>query len=83
MCNKQRYLKRDCLQNGQGGGTLSPPLFPITRVICILKENDSEHDLTEDQMNHDPKNELMTRLRGMTLDERDEIIDSLISQENF
>ncbi len=27
--------------------------------------------------------DLMTRLRGMTVDEKDEVIDALVCQENF
>ena len=27
--------------------------------------------------------DLMTRLRGMTVDEKDEVIDTLVCQENF
>ncbi len=83
MCNKQGHLKQDCLQNGQGGGVSSPSSLPVVRVICAPRDDDSECNSTEGQVDGDPKDDLMTKLRGMTLNERDEIIDSLISQENF
>jgi hypothetical protein len=55
-------------------------------VVCeAYLEDGDENDTTRlvDMTADHNKNKMMAKLHGMNLNERDEVIDALISQENF
>jgi hypothetical protein len=52
-------------------------------IIEEVQAEQGESNNFDDKMTPQERNELMTKLRGMSLQERDKVIDALISQEGF
>jgi len=77
-CNKQGHLKRDCPQN-RWKGVASPYLSSVIKAVCIQGENEMEKE--DVQLSN--KKKLIAQLCGLGWNEQDEVIDALISQENF
>jgi hypothetical protein len=81
LCNKQGHLKRNCPTGGRGSS-----LSKISSTWSIIKEvqvEQGENNDFEDKTTPQERNELMTKLHGMSLQESDKVIDALISQEGF
>jgi hypothetical protein len=84
LCNKQGHLKRDCPTKGKEG-PLSKRFTPSTTIRAAYSDEKMPNDNIADQESTKPQRveDLMTRLRGMTVEEKDEVIDALVCEENF
>jgi hypothetical protein len=72
-CNKQGHLKRDCPQNGRKG-VASPYSSSVVKATHI-----QEKEVGKENVQSPNKEELIAQLRGLGWDERDEVVDALIS----
>jgi hypothetical protein len=84
LCNKQGHLKRDCPTKGKEGPS-SKRFMPSTTIRAAYSDEKMPNDNIADQESTKPQRveDLMTRLRGMTVEEKDEVIDALVCEENF
>jgi len=84
LCDKQGHLKRDCPVKGKED-QFAKRFKPSNSVQATYSEESVADEGMVDQEKAQPQRveDLMTRLRGMTVDEKDEVIDTLVCQENF
>jgi len=84
LCNKQGHLKRDCPTKGKEG-PLSKRFTPSTTIRATYSDEKMLNDKIADQESTKPQRvgDLMMRLRGMTVEEKDEVINALVCEENF
>ena len=84
LCNKQGHLKRDCPAKGMKS-QLAKKFKPSNSVQATYSEaSTSDKEMVDQEMAQSQwVGELKMKLRGMTVDEKDEIIDGLVCQENF
>jgi hypothetical protein len=84
LCNKMGHLKRNCPAGGKGNNPAkSFCASPVVRTTQVQSEEDNGMDMKTDQMALLQAEGLMAQLWGMLIEERDEMIDTLIRQENF
>jgi hypothetical protein len=59
--------------------------MPSTTIQTTYSDKKMPNDKIADQELTKPQRveDLMTRLRGMTVEEKDEVIDALVCKENF
>jgi hypothetical protein len=81
LCNKQGHLKRNCSAGGRGSS--SSKISSTQSIIEEVQVEQGESDNFDNKTTPQERNELMTKLCGMSLQERDKVIDALISQEGF
>jgi len=83
-CNRQGHLKRNCPTEGKGSDLVkSSHAGSTVRTAQVKSEEESGMDMRADQIELLRVDGLMAQLRGMSMEERDEMIDALIGQENF
>ncbi len=79
-CNKQRHMKRDCPTNERAHKPQEPP----NAKVLSLKENPGlEAVLETDSSRPQEMGDLMTKLHGMLMEDKDKVIDALLGQEDF
>ena len=84
LCNKMGHLKRNCPTGGKGNNPAkSFRAGPAVHTTQVQSEEDDRMDMKTDQTALPQAEGLMAQLRGMSTEERDEMIDTLIGQENF
>ncbi len=83
MCNKQGYLKRNCPSQDKRGGPSKTHYSPLAAKLVQVEEGDMTEAETLVDKKAQNKGKVMAKLRGMNLEDRDEVIDALISQEGF
>jgi hypothetical protein len=84
LCNKMGHLKRNCPTGGKGNNPAkSFHASPAVHTTQVQSEEDNRMDMRTDQMAPLQAEGLMAQLRGMLTEERDEMINALIRQENF
>jgi hypothetical protein len=84
LCNKMGHLKRNCPTSGKGNNPAKS--FCTGPAVCatqVQSEEDDRMDMKTDQTALPQAEGLMAQLWGMSTEERDEMIDALIGQENF
>jgi hypothetical protein len=80
-CNKQGHIKHNCLIERKGSGTKTS--HPESTVRLTQIEEEEGIDKKGMQSTTSNMDSLMAQLRGMSLEEKDEMIDAFIGQENF
>ena len=77
-------MKRDCPAKGMES-QLAKKFKPSNSVQATYSEaSTSDEEMVDQEMAQSQRvEELKMKLRGMTVDEKDEIIDALVCQENF
>jgi hypothetical protein len=84
LCNKLGHLKRDCPNDGKGGNPSKLSCFGSTvRTTQVQGEEANERNLRADQMTLPQMDGIMAQMRGLSMEEKDEMIDALIGQETF
>jgi hypothetical protein len=84
LCNKMGHLKRNCPAGGKGNNPAkSFRAGPAVRAMQVQSEVDDGMDMKIDQTALLQAEGLMAQLWGMSTEERDEMINTLIGQENF
>ncbi len=79
-CNKQGHMKRDCPTNKRAHKNQGPP----NAKALLLKENLGLEVVSEtDSSRLQEMGDLMTKLRGMLMEDKDEVINTLLGQEDF
>ena len=84
LCNKQGHLKRQCPDN-QKGSCLTGAVkdTPTVRVSFISEDENQDVDTPERALALQAINKMLVKLRGMSTEEQDDVIDTLVSQEGF
>jgi hypothetical protein len=84
LCNKLRHLKRDCPNDRKGGNPSKSSHFGSTvRTTQVQDKEANERNVRADQMMLPQMDGIMAQMRGLSMEEKDEMIDALIGQENF
>ena len=79
-CNKQGHMKRDCPTKERA----HKPQGPLNAKVLSLKENLGLEVVSEtDSSRLQEMGDLMTKLRGMLMEDKDEVINTLLWQEDF
>jgi len=82
LCNKQGHLKRNCPTSRRGNSSTKISLMRlITKEAQVEQEKDG--DFEDTKMTQHRRDRLMTKLCGMSMQERDKVIDALINQKDF
>jgi len=82
-CNKQGHVKRNCPSAKQDESPRRS--CPVSSAQAVQTNGDRGSEVKRDAEGPAPKDveDLMTKLRGMSVDEKEEVIDALVTQENF
>ena len=82
-CNKQGHVKRNCPSAKQDESPRRS--CPVSSAQAVQTNGDRGSEVKSDAEGPAPKDveDLMTKLRGMSVDEKEEVIDALVTQENF
>lgn len=84
LCNKQGHLKKDCPRNDKGNGTwqMTRP-SPTARQTRVEEEENGSDKHAADREVIQEREEILTKMRGMKANDREEILDALVTQEGF
>ena len=79
-CNKQGHMKRDCPTNGRGHKLQG---LPNAKVLSLKEIPGLEAISETDSFRPQEMGDLMTKLHGMLMEDKDKVIDILLGQEDF
>ena len=81
LCNKQGHLKKDCLLKcKEGPSTKKFKVSPTAQETHLKERVDNEQP---NKVSSQELDDLMMKLQGKAMNDRDEIIDALVYQESF